>query len=73
MTLKSIQWSECHMKKDAEVLRYMRERAPWYQSGTGCLCWLLGSSVQKKKLIEGNGCPPSHFIVRRTPGNGNRT
>ena len=27
-------WSECHMKKDAEVLRYMRERAPWYQAGT---------------------------------------
>jgi hypothetical protein len=23
------------MKKDAEVLRSMRERAPWYQSGTG--------------------------------------
>ena len=26
MTLITIQWSECHMKKDAEVLRYMRER-----------------------------------------------
>ena len=24
------------MKKDAEVLRSMRERAPWYQSGVGC-------------------------------------
>jgi len=22
------------MKKDAEVLHYLRERAPWYQSGT---------------------------------------
>ncbi len=32
------------MKKDTGVLRYMRERAPWYQSGTGCSCWLLGSS-----------------------------
>jgi hypothetical protein len=36
MTLITIYWSECHMKKDAEVLRYMRERAPWYHSGAGC-------------------------------------
>jgi hypothetical protein len=34
MALITNHWSECHMKKDAEVLRYMRERAPWYQSGT---------------------------------------
>jgi hypothetical protein len=34
MALININWSECPMKKDAEVLRYMRERAPWYQSGT---------------------------------------
>jgi hypothetical protein len=26
MALITIHWSECHMKKDAEVLRYMRER-----------------------------------------------
>jgi hypothetical protein len=34
MALININRSECHMKKDAEVLRYMRERAPWYQSAT---------------------------------------
>ena len=34
MALININWSECHMKKDAEVLRSMGERAPWYQSGT---------------------------------------
>ena len=26
MALININWSECPMKKDAEVLRYMRER-----------------------------------------------
>ncbi len=64
MTLISIHWSECHMKKDAEVLRYMRER----RKGTTqeLAAAQAGMSVKTARKYERAGTLPSQLKQSRT-------
>jgi hypothetical protein len=64
MTLITIHWSECHMKKDAEVLRYMRER----RKGTNqeLAAARAGMSVKTARKYERAGRLPSQLKQPRT-------
>jgi hypothetical protein len=64
MALKSIQWSECHMKKDAAVLRYMRER----RKGTNqeLVAARAGMDVKTARKYERVGRLPSQLKQPRT-------
>src|SRR5215467_3712764 len=60
MTLITSNWSECHMKKDAEVLRYMRER----RKGTNqeLAAARAGMSVKTARKYERAGKLPSQLM-----------
>src|ERR671926_70220 len=64
MALININWSECHMKKDAEVLRYMRER----RKGTNqeLAAARAGMSVKTARKYERAGKLPSQLKEPRT-------
>jgi hypothetical protein len=64
MTLKSIQWSECHMKKDAEVLRYMRERRKGINQELAAA--RAGMSVKTARKYERASTLPSQMKQPRT-------
>jgi len=69
MTLITIYWSECHMKKDAEVLRYMRERRKGTTqelAAARAVYWLLSISVPNSSAHEssiGSFSLPSEYEI----------
>src|SRR5260370_16898846 len=64
MALITTYWSECYMKKDAEVLRYMRER----RKGTNQerAATRAGISVKTARKYERAGKLPSQLKQPRT-------
>jgi hypothetical protein len=64
MALITNYWSECHMKKDAEVLRYMRER----RKGTTqeLAAARAGMGVKTARKYERAGRLPSQLKQPRT-------
>src|SRR5437868_1370472 len=64
MALITNHWSECHMMKDAEVLRYMRER----RKGTNqeLAAARAGMSVKTARKYERTGRLPSQLKHLRT-------
>src|SRR5258708_23512979 len=64
MALININWSECKMKKDAEVLRYMRERHKGTNQERAAA--RAGMSVKTARKYEQAGRLPSQLKQPRT-------
>ena len=64
MALINIHGSECHMKKDAEVLRYMRERRKGTKQELAAA--RAGMSVKTARKYERAGRLPSQLNQPRT-------
>ncbi len=59
MTLITSKWSECPMKKDAEVLRYMRERRKGTNQELAAARAGMSVKTARPRMSEPAGCSAS--------------